>query len=517
MGKKMKEDSENNQKQNGKFRRLLAIAFIVLGVLLNKFVLEKIVTADGQITSFSKNALIALAQFILILCGILLLLKKPLLRLYIVRTPTLIVGIIGLFFTLLISPPVFGRIFAMAPLLTNEIGGLWIFFLIMLSISVFFIFYRGRFSNELTLIFFSFLFLLFIELSVRLVVNVSSRRARDMLAGLANRTYPEMTLYSGHPFMQYTFNSGFVTHDDTSGGSLKLFNRYGYKGPDYPYKKPPHTIRIACLGGSTTAHGYPKMMEEYIKTLPEVKNDSLIFECMNFGVSGYSSSHSVVNLALNVIDFQPDYIVLHHGWNDEMVRNVPSDKFKSDYSHGFIYYHEPEIPDRFPIRISVIYRYFKQALTGVPVWAYLIPATVTRDPDRLLADAEKYQWKNLEELEPFRRNYETMIDLALARGIQPVIVTMPRTVNPQLPFYYVHPHVDQCNTIARETYNKYQDKVIFVDLDSLITGKRDDYFLDLGHMEEEGERLKASEIGNAIIKHYYGDGSKSLRTNRNSK
>jgi hypothetical protein len=445
--------------------------------------------------------MIFLIQAILIIVGLILIFRKTKFRIKISKDASSIIGFIGIFFTILLLPPIFGRIFAVAPLLKGEIWGLWFFCLTLIIISLLLIFARGKRKNEISLIFFSFLFIVGIELGARFVVNVFFHRFKSRLAELANRTYPECTLYTGHPFLQYIHNPDFVLENDTTKGPFKPFNSLGFKGHDYPYEKPKNTVRIACIGGSTTAHGYPRLLENYLNGLPQVKNDSVRFQGMNFGVAGYSSAHSLVNFLLNVVDFDPDYVVIQHAWNDEMVRNYATG-FKSDYSHAFKFYHEPVVVDRFPIRISIIYRYFKAALTGEPGWAYLQTATVHRTSDELLAAAQKIEWKNLEELKPFRRNIETIIDLALLRNIKPVLVTMPHTINPKLFWYYVYPHVDQCNDILREIHTKYRDKIIFIDLDQMITGKRDDFFNDLAHMNDEGEELKAEQIGNAILQDY---------------
>ena len=105
-------------------------------------------------------------------------------------------------------------------------------------------------------------------------------------------------------------------------------------------------------------------------------------------------------------------------------------------------------------------------------------------------------------MKPYRRNIETIIDLAIRRNIKPVLTTQPHTVNEKLAHYYIYPHVDQCNAIARELRGVYGDAVIFVDLDSMMTGKMDEVFLDLGHMNDTGISFKAEQIGGAILQDF---------------
>src|SRR4030095_14123746 len=97
--------------------------------------------------------------------------------------------------------------------------------------------------------------------------------------------------------------------------NLSTFNNFGFVGRDFAYAKPPGVIRIAALGASTTADGYPAMLEEYLNALQSNR-----FEVMNFGQGYWTSAHVLVNFVLNVIDFAPDYIVIHQAANDELAR-----------------------------------------------------------------------------------------------------------------------------------------------------------------------------------------------------
>jgi hypothetical protein len=63
----------------------------------------------------------------------------------------------------------------------------------------------------------------------------------------------------------------------------------------------------------------------------------------------------------------------------------------------------------------------------------------------------------------------------------------------------------------------YQGQILFADIDSLITGKHDEFFVDLAHMTKEGEESMGHEIADTILKDYRGYVTKSLRTNKNSK
>ena len=248
-------------------------------------------------------------------------------------------------------------------------------------------------------------------------------------------------------------------------------------------------------------------MEEYLNDRKD--EDSYHFEAMNFGMGWYTSAHSVINFVLNVIDFSPDYVILHDGWNEGFVRNVPASEFRGDYAHALTYFHEPYIVDKYPIRVSVLYRYVKQRLTAEPDWVFLDTAILKK------IKRTELEWKNLNELNPYRRNIKTIVDLANLRGIRVVLSTQPHSTDPQvLSKYDGAVHMDQANNIVREVYKEYQDNVLFVDLDVLMTGKMNKVFEDLGHMDVDGTKFQAEQFGKVILEHWKKFNSSSEQRNK---
>jgi hypothetical protein len=66
-----------------------------------------------------------------------------------------------------------------------------------------------------------------------------------------------------------------------------------FGGPTLDKAKPERTTRITCLGGSTTASGYPIDMREILQRRVGLSHR---FEVMNLGIGWYTSLHSAVNL-----------------------------------------------------------------------------------------------------------------------------------------------------------------------------------------------------------------------------
>jgi hypothetical protein len=314
------------------------------------------------------------------------------------------------------------------------------------------------------------------------------------LARRANFTYDELRYITGHPFLQFKgvpSRTGEIYRVLKPGdrgnqvtGNLSTFNNFGFVGRDFAYAKAPGVIRIAALGASTTADGYPAMLEEYLNA--RVAAQSNRFEVMNFGQGYWTSAHVLVNFVLNVIDFAPDYIIIHQAANDEHARASEAE-FRGDYSHYLKVFQPPRIPDRYLLRVSVPYRALKFYLNPNPEWMFVEAASQIRrkEPQRAL---------NARELGVFRRNIETIIDVASARQIKVVLTTMPHATDER---YSPLNGIDQFNEVLRSIAANH-DRLLFVDLDKLMTGKDNQLFRDAVHVNDNGNRMKAEYLGQRI-------------------
>jgi hypothetical protein len=104
---------------------------------------------------------------------------------------------------------------------------------------------------------------------------------------------------------------------------------------------------------------------------------------------------------------------------------------------------------------------------------------------------------NARELGVFRRNIETIIDVATARQIKVVLATMPHSTDNRYPPLHLH-YIDQFNEVLRSIAANH-DRLLFVDLDKLMTGKVNDLFVDSVHVNDAGRRMKADYLGKRII------------------
>jgi lysophospholipase L1-like esterase len=102
-------------------------------------------------------------------------------------------------------------------------------------------------------------------------------------------------------------------------------NSLGFRGDEFTRDKPPNTIRIVCLGASTTFNAevssnhatWPHRLQEKLQAAyPQVR-----IEVLNAAVGGYVAADSLKNLRHRVLALDPD-LVIYYEANNEIVRDT---------------------------------------------------------------------------------------------------------------------------------------------------------------------------------------------------
>ena len=141
-----------------------------------------------------------------------------------------------------------------------------------------------------------------------------------------------VTLESGNKvpgIISYDLKEGIVR----SGRGDILINKWGFRGPYVEKEKPDHIYRIVTLGGSTTAGKYENE-QTYPRMLERILNDQekgLNYQVLNFGVWGYNSCDLKTVYKNEVLEFNPDMIIIMSGWNDIEKQGQKKIKSIDDY------------------------------------------------------------------------------------------------------------------------------------------------------------------------------------------
>lgn len=106
-------------------------------------------------------------------------------------------------------------------------------------------------------------------------------------------------------------------------GTTASSNALAYRGPAVAIPRPPETVRIILLGGSTT-HGYgvndDQTIDAYMRTQLAEKYPGRRFEVVNLALDGYDSYQILERLQIDGFRLQPSIVILNTGIND--VRNA---------------------------------------------------------------------------------------------------------------------------------------------------------------------------------------------------
>lgn len=260
-------------------------------------------------------------------------------------------------------------------------------------------------------------------------------------------------------------------------------NSWGFRGREVVTEKKPGTIRVLFLGDSCTEQGYPSIAEALVNGACRTS----CYECVNLGMSGYTSFQGMRVAAMFGERVRPDLVFVYFGWNDHWLAFGARDA-------------EKKIPIPNP-RITRIYHevvktrlvQFAQHLVCAALGKQQGPLSITRVPP---ADYEQ-------NLKAIHRAFAT-------NGIPVVFVTAP-TSHPALgvPDDLVSIHLveskDSCIRLHRQ-YNEIVRRVqrglprsFLCDLDARYARYSPDemraiFMPDGIHFTEQGRAVVARDI-----------------------
>jgi hypothetical protein len=103
---------------------------------------------------------------------------------------------------------------------------------------------------------------------------------------------------------------------------------------------------------------------------------------------------------------------------------------------------------------------------------------------------------------PYRRNIETIIDLARLHDRKVLLTTQPHTSqHGNEPDVLNAQFIDACNEVVRDIHRQRSDPgVVLVDLARALPPQSDGFFMDLAHMHQDGRRWKGEQIGAGVLR-----------------
>lgn len=304
--------------------------------------------------------------------------------------------------------------------------------------------------------------------------------------------------------LAYRLTPGFSA-PSSDGGPGTRHNLMGFRDDFVDKPKSPGTVRIICLGGSTTYgvsvsnnnETYPAFLEGFLNNGFDPNRWDQV-EVFNLGVGGYTSREVLTNLTRYGVPLDPDVIVIQSAINDVAPRFY--DDFRCDYRH-FRKTMTPLTPNFFQ---RAAYRSRFLLFAGWQL-GFVAPLTLqSRTQNPMPAPEEASQNLSTNGPECYRRNLEEAINLAEKNGIEVWLLSQ----------VYLNASVFKAPTpelrLLDEAYQKglsEHNEVIralcestsaqLVDLDRLMP-KRLTLFKDPIHMVAPGNREKAKIIARVM-------------------
>lgn len=279
------------------------------------------------------------------------------------------------------------------------------------------------------------------------------------------------------------------------------FNRLGHFGEDVTVDKPAGTLRVACLGSSSTAnsisdgerdHCYPEMLKDLLQKAAPVRRRFAAVEVMNCGVGGWTTLDVLVNFTLNIVHYRPDYVILYQGLNDLPLHLM--DGYAFDYAHGRRNLgeelHRIKRGYWFPkLRWWHSYEALKDRLLGTGnVRNEVLRAVETQEPDY------ERPYRPLVAEEMALRN---LAILCRAHGIRLFIASYAFFLHNEQPRNVkLRQGIDMENALFRRIAEEFS--LPFIDVDGMLPKEREN-FVDAVHLTPAGMGMVARAVAERLI------------------
>lgn len=286
-----------------------------------------------------------------------------------------------------------------------------------------------------------------------------------------------------------------------------FINRHGYRGPSFEVPKPKGIQRIVILGGSTVfdqnaeeGNDWPRQVERILKD-----NGHPRAEVVNAGIPGHASSDSLGRLYTQIWQWEPDYVLVYHAWNDIKYFNEVS------YDRPLINIIRPINPDADPFKTyqgtidyvltnSQLYMKIRNKYFG---WKY---------PHGSEGGIRAERRDNVGDLgvAQYRRNVELLVDASRNIGAVPILITQATLVSPtnsnedrdRIMYGYVglsHEGIlrayEKCRQVIWDVAK--QKQVVVLDLTPQLQGQSE-LFSDHDHTTAQGSRVIAHKVADYL-------------------
>jgi hypothetical protein len=129
--------------------------------------------------------------------------------------------------------------------------------------------------------------------------------------------------YDGSMFPVYRYMANCQIPNSTAA-----FNDFGWSGSNINFIKPPNTIRIAFIGGSTTQkisgcdYSYSDYVEAFLNSWAKTENPDIRFETINTGRVAQRSMDFASIVKHELLPMEPDFVIYYEGRNQFSLQDL---------------------------------------------------------------------------------------------------------------------------------------------------------------------------------------------------
>lgn len=228
-----------------------------------------------------------------------------------------------------------------------------------------------------------------------------------------------VSTYRRSPFLVFGPRIG----ETLPGSGREEWRRFNDIGLRYPFPVParaPGELRVLTIGGSTSEDAQNELGIHWplgLECLQRARGREDV-RVLNGGMSAYSSAHSLVRYSLDLVETSPDIVFVMHNINDLMVT-----------------YHAASLGKQ--VDPNYLARYGTKRFTAVvdegdvviSRVAHLVRSRFGPQPATVPYMEWDYDLTRSETI--FRRNLRTLVHVIRSSGATPVLLTMPRSSNPE--------------------------------------------------------------------------------------
>ncbi len=342
------------------------------------------------------------------------------------------------------------------------------------------------------------------------------------------------------PFLQSRIRPCVVNREDQV--TRYNSNSFGFRGKEFPREKKEGVYRIIAIGDSCTfgvgvssdEHAYPALLEK--KLNETIKNRR--FEVINAGIPGYLCLQSLISFLTELVDYNPDMIIVSTGWND--LGRIFT--LESNIDHGYEGIFVGANRFKYESKKETLYERFNN-LASVKMlnkWKYKILRWKNKDmlfKQEKMKDVKNELNKEREALETyatqsfyidrgeriFRTCLDSLLSYAKSRNIKVAVLTLPQLILMDMPKDYYKKVVDkfpslyyfaidkQISSLRNSLYIKYNEiiketakKNNCMLIDAVSFFPRDDSNIDLYydhvHLNDKGNALLSEIVYKNILK-----------------